>query len=145
MIGNGDVMEKFIIRGGNKLKGSVEINGAKNAAVAILPAAVLSSDVCTLENVPDIADVHAYEKILADLGCKVERQGKTLIIDSRGINTTVASSDAVRSMRGSYYLIGSLLGRFHEAHVDNQGGCDIGTRPIDQHLKGCHDKSILFY
>lgn len=129
-------MSKFIIKGGNRLHGQVEINGAKNAAVAILPATVLSSGVCTIDNVPDIADVKSYIKILEDLGATITRQGKVLTIDPRGINSTVAKSDEVRSMRGSYYLIGALLGRFGKATVDLQGGCPIGARPIDQHMKG---------
>lgn len=129
-------MEKFRIHGGKKLNGTVEINGAKNAAVAILPAALMAAGVCRIENVPDIADVHAYEKILQHLGCKVERDGSTLIIDSTNIVRTDAQTEEVKSMRGSYYLIGALIGRFHEALVSTQGGCSIGTRPIDQHLKG---------
>lgn len=129
-------MEKFVITGGKKLYGTVDINGAKNAAVAIIPAAIMASDVVTLENVPDIADVNSYIKILEDLGCKVEFKEKKLVIDPRGLNKTVASTEEVRSMRGSYYLIGALLGRFGEATVDMQGGCQIGARPIDQHIKG---------
>lgn len=129
-------MEKFIIHGGKKLRGSVDINGAKNAAVAILPAALMSSGVVTLENVPDIADVHSFERILEHLGCKIKRVGKTLTIDPTNIVRTDACTEDVRSMRGSYYLIGALLGRFHEAKVDLQGGCPIGSRPIDQHIKG---------
>lgn len=129
-------MNKFIINGGNKLYGKVDISGAKNAAVAILPAVVMSSGICVLENVPDIADVKSYIKILEHLGCTVQREGKSLTIDPRGINRTDARTEEVRSMRGSYYLIGSLLSRFGQAVVDLQGGCNIGARPIDQHIKG---------
>ncbi len=129
-------MKKFIINGGNKLYGKVDISGAKNAAVAILPAVLMSSGVCVIENVPDIADVKSYIKILEHLGCKIERDGKTLTIDPRGISRTDARTEEVRSMRGSYYLIGSLLSRFGKATVDLQGGCNIGARPIDQHIKG---------
>ncbi|MFZ2257038.1 MAG: UDP-N-acetylglucosamine 1-carboxyvinyltransferase [Clostridiaceae bacterium] len=129
-------MNKFIINGGNKLYGKVDISGAKNAAVAILPAVVMSSGICVLENVPDIADVKSYIKILEHLGCTVVRDGKSLTIDPRGINRTDARTEEVRSMRGSYYLIGSLLSRFGQAVVDLQGGCNIGARPIDQHIKG---------
>ena len=129
-------MNKFIINGGNKLYGKVDISGAKNAAVAILPAVVMSSGICVLENVPDIADVKSYNKILEHLGCTVVRDGKSLTIDPRGINRTDARTEEVRSMRGSYYLIGSLLSRFGQAVVDLQGGCNIGARPIDQHIKG---------
>lgn len=129
-------MKKFVIKGGNQLNGTVEINGAKNAAVAILPATLLSSDVCVLDNVPDIADVKSYLKILEDLGCIVSRQGKVVTIDPRPVNKFEARTEEVRSMRGSYYLIGALLGRFGQAVVDLQGGCPIGARPIDQHMKG---------
>ena len=129
-------MNKFIINGGNKLYGKVDISGAKNAAVAILPAVVMTSGICVLENVPDIADVKSYIKILEHLGCTVVRDGKSLTIDPRGINRTDARTEEVRSMRGSYYLIGSLLSRFGQAVVDLQGGCNIGARPIDQHIKG---------
>lgn len=129
-------MNKFIINGGKKLYGKVEINGAKNAAVAILPAVLMSSGVCVLDNVPDIADVKSYIKILEHLGCKVQREGRTLTIDPREVSRTDARTEEVRSMRGSYYLIGALLGRFGKATVDLQGGCPIGERPIDQHVKG---------
>ncbi len=129
-------MEKFVIKGGNSLQGSVEIGGAKNAAVAIIPAAIMSSGICRLENVPDISDVTSYVKILEDLGCRVERNGRTLIIDPTGVDRTEASSEEVRAMRGSYYLLGALLAKFKRAKVDLQGGCPIGQRPIDQHIKG---------
>lgn len=129
-------MQKFIIKGGNKLYGKVDIAGAKNAAVAILPAVLMSSGVCVLDNVPDIADVNSYVRILEDLGCKVQRNGKELTIDPREVKTVEARSEDVRSMRGSYYLIGALLARFGRAVVDLQGGCNIGSRPIDQHIKG---------
>ena len=129
-------MEKFIIKGGKKLYGTVDINGAKNAAVAIIPAAVMSSGIVTLENVPDIADVNSYIKILQHLGCKVDYKDKTLVIDPTGINRLDACTEEVRAMRGSYYLIGALLGKYGSAKVDMQGGCPIGERPIDQHIKG---------
>lgn len=129
-------MKKFVINGGNKLYGSVDINGAKNAAVAILPAVVMSSGVCVLDNVPDIADVNSYIRILEHLGCQVTRDGRTVTIDPRAIHRTDARTEDVRSMRGSYYLIGAMLARFGRATVDLQGGCPIGERPIDQHLKG---------
>ena len=129
-------MKKFIIKGGNKLNGKVDITGAKNAAVAILPAVLMSSGVCVLDNVPDIADVNSYIRILEDMGCKVQRNGKELTIDPREVKTVEARSEDVRSMRGSYYLIGALLARFGQAVVDLQGGCNIGSRPIDQHIKG---------
>ncbi|MDO4536294.1 MAG: UDP-N-acetylglucosamine 1-carboxyvinyltransferase [Clostridium perfringens] len=131
-------MEKLIISGGNSLKGEVEINGAKNAAVAILPAAILASDgKCIIDNVPDIEDVHCLERILRGLGAKVNKlDSNTLEIDSANIATVDACTEDVRRMRASYYFIGSLLARFKEARVELPGGCPIGVRPIDQHIKG---------
>ncbi len=131
-------MEKLIISGGNSLKGEVEINGAKNAAVAILPAAILaSSGKCIIDNVPDIEDVHCLERILKSLGAKVNKlDANTLEIDSTNIVTVDACTEDVRRMRASYYFIGALLARFKEARVELPGGCPIGVRPIDQHIKG---------
>ena len=131
-------MEALIINGGNALKGSVEINGAKNAAVAILPAAVLASNKkCIIDNVPDIEDVHCLERILAGLGCTVNKiNNNTLEIDATDITTVNACTEDVRRMRASYYFIGSLLARFKKARVELPGGCPIGVRPIDQHIKG---------
>lgn len=130
-------MEKYIITGGKKLDGSVEISGAKNAAVAIIPAAILSQGVCRIENVPSISDVTLILRILQEMGAKVRFINKsTLEIDSTGIVSPVASYELVRKMRASYYLLGSLLGKFSSAVVSLPGGCDFGVRPIDQHLKG---------
>ena len=131
-------METLIINGGNALRGSVEINGAKNAAVAILPAAVLASNQkCIIDNIPDIEDVHCLERILAGLGCTVKKiNNNTLEIDATDITTVNACTEDVRRMRASYYFIGSLLARFKKARVELPGGCPIGVRPIDQHIKG---------
>ena len=130
-------MDKFLIRGGNRLTGEVSISGAKNAAVAILPAAILSDGICRVENVPDITDIVAITKILNDLGVRIRNVNKnTLEIDASAIHTYVASEELARHLRGSYYLMGALLGRFHHAVVTMPGGCDFGVRPIDQHLKG---------
>ena len=131
-------METLIINGGNALRGSVEINGAKNAAVAILPAAVLASNQkCIIDNIPDIEDVHCLERILAGLGCTVNKiNNNTLEIDATDITTVNACTEDVRRMRASYYFIGSLLARFKKARVELPGGCPIGVRPIDQHIKG---------
>ena len=130
-------MDKFLIRGGNRLTGEVSISGAKNAAVAILPAAILSEGICRVENVPDITDIVAITKILNDLGVRIRNVNKnTLEIDASAIHTYVASEELARHLRGSYYLMGALLGRFHHAVVTMPGGCDFGVRPIDQHLKG---------
>lgn len=131
-------MERLVISGGNPLKGSVDINGAKNAAVAILPAAVVASEgKCVIENIPDIEDVHCLERILLSLGCKVNKiNNNTLEIDSTEVHTYDACTEDVRRMRASYYFIGALLARFKEARVELPGGCPIGVRPIDQHIKG---------
>ena len=131
-------MEKLIVNGGNSLRGSVEINGAKNAAVAILPAAIIaSSKKCLIDNIPDIEDVHCLERILKSLGCTVNKlDNNTLEIDSTDVNNTNACTEDVRRMRASYYFIGALLTRFKKARVELPGGCPIGVRPIDQHIKG---------
>lgn len=131
-------MEKLVINGGKSLRGSVEINGAKNAAVAILPAAIIASaGKCVIDNIPDIEDVHCLERILKSLGCTVNKlDSNTLEIDSTDVNNFDACTEDVRRMRASYYFIGSLLARFKQARVELPGGCPIGVRPIDQHIKG---------
>ena len=130
-------MDKYIINGGKPLHGEVTISGAKNAAVAVIPAAILCDEPCRIENVPNISDVSLIANILRSLGAIVKRVNKnTLEIDSRPIHTFSAIDDSVRGMRASYYLIGALLGRFHNARVALPGGCNFGIRPIDQHLKG---------
>ena len=130
-------MDKYIINGGKPLHGEVTISGAKNAAVAVIPAAILCDEPCRIENIPNISDVSLIANILRNLGAVVKRVNKnTLEIDSRPIHTYSAIDDSVRGMRASYYLIGALLGRFHNAKVALPGGCNFGIRPIDQHLKG---------
>ena len=130
-------MEKIIISGGKELHGHVKISGAKNAAVAIIPAVILSDGVCRIENVPDIQDVNLIARILFEMGASVRRIDKsTLEIDPKGIREPVATYDLVRHMRASSYLMGALLGKFNRAEVALPGGCDFGVRPVDQHLKG---------
>ena len=130
-------MEKYIITGGNRLVGKVDISGAKNAAVAILPAAILADGVCRIENIPNIMDVATSLEILSSIGAQVRRLNKnTVEIDPRPISTHVVPHDLARHMRASYYFIGALLGRFGTARVSMPGGCYFGVRPIDQHLKG---------
>nr|WP_278678038.1 UDP-N-acetylglucosamine 1-carboxyvinyltransferase [Clostridium paraputrificum] len=131
-------MEKLVINGGKSLRGSVEINGAKNAAVAILPAAIIANTgKCVIDNIPDIEDVHCLERILKSLGCTVNKlDNNTLEINSTDVNNFDACTEDVRRMRASYYFIGSLLARFKQARVELPGGCPIGVRPIDQHIKG---------
>ncbi len=130
-------MEKLIINGGRPLFGDIDINGAKNAAVAIIPAAIMASEgICVIDNIPDIEDVNCIERIVENLGCTVKRTKNSLVIDSTLLNKFSACTEDVRKMRASYYLIGALLGRFKEARVELPGGCPIGVRPIDQHIKG---------
>ena len=131
-------MDKFVIHGGKPLFGEVVISGAKNAAVAIIPAAVMVDGVCRIENIPMVSDVLIQLEILRELGCSVRvLSSDTIEIDSRGLNTSVATSDLNRKMRASYYLIGAFLGRFGRAEVAMPGGCNFGgVRPIDQHMKG---------
>ena len=130
-------MDKLVINGGKPLNGSVTISGAKNAVVAIIPAALLVDGKCIIENVPTIDDVSVITDILSQLGAKVKLINKsTLEIDCSRVDTYCADGSMVRKMRASYYLMGALLGRFNKAVVSMPGGCNFGTRPIDQHLKG---------
>lgn len=130
-------LEKLVIEGGIPLKGEVSISGAKNTAVAVIPAAILVDGSCTIENIPDIKDVEILIDILKELGSKVSYgEEGTVSIDSKHIVSDVATYDMVKCLRGSYYLLGALLGRFRRAEVALPGGCDFGFRPIDQHIKG---------
>ena len=130
-------MEKLVINGPTRLQGEVNISGAKNAAVAILPATLLIDGVCTLENVPNISDVKIICTILEKLGAKISWLGKnSCTIDTRNILSTSAPIDMTSKFRASYYLLGALLSRFKKAEVGLPGGCKLGARPIDQHIKG---------
>ncbi len=130
-------MEKYVINGGRPLKGSVKISGAKNAAVAIIPAVVLSDGICTIENLPAISDVAIALSILRDLGANVRYINKnTVEIDPRGVHSFTISKDISEKMRATSYFLGAMLGRFKRARVAPPGGCDFGVRPIDQHIKG---------
>ena len=130
-------MARYEITGGTPLLGEVTISGAKNAAVAILPAALLVADVCRIENVPDISDVRILLDILRGMGAKVSYEDKnTVIIDSSKVSSIHPDPTLVRKMRASYYLMGALLGRFGRADVALPGGCNFASRPIDQHIKG---------
>ena len=129
-------MEKLLVKGGNKLNGEVVISGAKNAAVAILPACLLVNGLCRIENLPDIKDVKLFLKILKELGAEVNYiDNNTVEIDCSEVNSYTPVGELTRRMRGSSYLMGALLGRFHHFRVDPPGGCDFGTRPIDMHIK----------
>ena len=130
-------MARYEITGGTPLNGEVTISGAKNAAVAILPAALLVEGKCRVENVPDISDVHVLFDILRDMGAGVTQEaGRTVVLDCTTISKREPNPDLVRKMRASYYLMGALLSRFGRAKVALPGGCNFASRPIDQHIKG---------
>ena len=129
-------MQKYVIHGGHPLFGEIEISGAKNAAVAIIPAALLVDGTCRIENIPQISDVTVVLEILQELGADVRTVNKhTFEIDCSHIRSCRVPDELSRRMRASYYLIGALLGRFGEAEVSMPGGCDLGVRPIDLHIK----------
>ena len=130
-------MAIYEIHGGHTLNGSVTISGAKNAAVAILPAALLVNGKCRIENVPDISDVHILLDILRGMGADIRFPEPHVVeIDSTAVHCTEPDKNLVQEMRASYYLMGALLGRFGRAHVALPGGCNFASRPIDQHIKG---------
>lgn len=130
-------MEKIVIKGGNRLCGEVSISGAKNAAVAILPACLLINGNCRIENLPNIKDVNLYLQILENLGATVKQIDKnTIDIDCTNVNSVNPDPSLTDKMRGSSYLLGALLGRSKKCVTKSPGGCDFGTRPIDQHIKG---------
>ncbi|MEG2930767.1 MAG: UDP-N-acetylglucosamine 1-carboxyvinyltransferase [Ruthenibacterium sp.] len=129
-------MEKFVIHGGKPLIGEVTVSGAKNAAVAILPATILAGGKCIIENLPCISDVSASLEILTAMGASVRRLNKhTVEVDTTHLNSTSVPNELSRQMRASYYFLGALLGRYGKAMVAMPGGCNLGVRPIDQHLK----------
>ncbi len=130
-------MEKIVVSGGNRLEGTVAVSGAKNAAVAIIPAVLLSDGVCRIENVPAISDVNVIIRILYELGASVKVINNTTVeIDPTHIHSHILSASMSSKMRASSYFIGAMLGRFKKAKVAPPGGCDFGVRPIDQHIKG---------
>ena len=130
-------MSYYIINGGHRLEGAVSVGGAKNAALAIIPAAILCGEPCVIENLPYIDDVRVMTELLSQIGAKTEFSSNgVLCIDPSGINNVCVTFDMVNSLRASYYLLGALLGRYGHAEVSFPGGCPIGQRPIDQHIKG---------
>ena len=130
-------MAKYVINGGNPLNGTVTISGAKNAAVAILPAALLVKGKCRIENVPNISDVRILMSILDRMGAKIVSPERNVVeIDCSDVQCTEPDADLVKKMRASYYLMGAMLGRYGKAHVALPGGCSFASRPIDQHIKG---------
>ena len=130
-------MEQYAIKGGNPLVGEVEIGGAKNAALPILVAAVMANEPVLIENMPDVRDTNVLLEAMAEIGAKVERLDRhTVRINGQGIQSVRVDGEFVKKIRASYYFLGALLGKYKEASVVLPGGCNIGSRPIDQHLKG---------
>lgn len=130
-------MEQYIIKGGNPLVGEVEIGGAKNAALAILAAAIMSDETVLIDNLPDVNDINVLLDAIAGIGAMVHRIDRhTVKINGKGVNCVDIEYDYIKKIRASYYLLGALLGKYRHAEVALPGGCNIGSRPIDQHLKG---------
>jgi len=129
-------MEKIVIKGGFPLSGSITIGGAKNSAVALIPAALLSDGICTIKNVPNITDRDALFDIVKELKCNIEQNGSKITIDSSNLVNKLISQELSVKLRASYYFMGVLLGKYKHVEIFFPGGCNIGTRPIDLHLKG---------
>ncbi len=129
-------MDRIYIKGGKRLEGSVDINGAKNAVLPLMVAALLSSEKSTLFNVPDLKDVDTMRTVLEAIGAKISKRGNSMTIDPSGFNNHEAPYEMVRKMRASVYVMGPMLAKLHKARVSLPGGCSIGARPIDLHLKG---------
>lgn len=130
-------MEQYVIKGGSALVGEVEIAGAKNAALGILAASIMTDETVLIENLPDVRDTNIMIQAMESIGVIVNRVDRhTVQVNGRNISSQVVDGDYIRRIRASYYLIGALLGKYHSAEVKLPGGCNIGTRPIDQHLKG---------
>ena len=130
-------MEQYVIKGGNPLVGEVEIGGAKNAALAILSAAVMTDETVTIENLPNVRDINVLLNAIQEIGAKVDRiDAHTVKINGSFIRDFNVDNEYIRKIRASYYLIGALLGKYKRAEVALPGGCNIGSRPIDLQLKG---------
>ncbi|MBO8172037.1 MAG: UDP-N-acetylglucosamine 1-carboxyvinyltransferase [Bacillaceae bacterium] len=129
-------MEKIMIQGGKSLKGQVDISGAKNSAVALIPAAILADSPTIIDNLPEIRDVEVYSEILQDLGADVSREPFSIQIDPTHMSNKPMPNGKIKKLRASYYLMGAMLGKFNRAAVGLPGGCNLGPRPIDQHIKG---------
>lgn len=130
-------MEQYIIKGGTPLVGEVEIGGAKNAALAILAAAIMTDETVTIDNLPDVNDINVLLEAISGIGASVRRIDRhTVRINGSGVNALSIEYEYIKKIRASYYLLGALLGKYHKAEVALPGGCNIGSRPIDQHLKG---------
>src|SRR5690554_2961464 len=132
-------MSQFFIKGGLPLEGEVKIQGAKNAVLPILAGALLNQGKSIIHNVPELRDVNTMISILESIGCKIKKEGKTLIVDSSSIHTNEVPEKLVREMRSSIILLGAILATHKQAKFSYPGGCDIGLRPIDLHLKSLRD------
>ena len=130
-------MDKYVIKGGNPLVGEVEIGGAKNAALAILTAAIMTNEPVLVENIPDVSDINVLLEAIGEIGADVDRVDRhTVRINGASIGSVSVDYEFIKKIRASYYLLGALLGKYKHAEVPLPGGCNIGSRPIDQHLKG---------
>lgn len=130
-------MQQYVIKGGNTLKGEVNIAGAKNAALGILAASIMTDETVIIENLPDVSDINAFIQAMQSIGCSVEHLDRnTIKVNAIAIDSTEVSESQMRKIRASYYMLGALTGKYHRAQVVLPGGCVIGTRPIDQHIKG---------
>ena len=130
-------MEQYVIKGGNPLVGEVDIAGAKNAALAILSAAIMTDETILIENLPDVRDINVLLEAISEIGAQVERVDKSTVkINGSTIGNLSVDYEYIKKIRASYYLLGALLGKYKHAEVPLPGGCNIGSRPIDQHLKG---------
>lgn len=130
-------MEQYVIKGGNPLVGEVEIGGAKNAALAILAAAIMTDETVTIDNLPDVRDINALLQAMGDIGAKIDRiDAHTVKINGSFVKDVPVDYDSMKKIRASYYLLGSLLGKYKRAEVTLPGGCNIGSRPMDLHIKG---------
>ena len=130
-------MEQYIIKGGMPLCGDVSIGGAKNAALGILAAAIMADETVTIENVPNVRDTRALLQTFEGIGAKVKYvYNNSVQINGQSINDVIVDNDSIKKIRASYYLLGALLGKYRRAEVALPGGCNIGSRPIDQHIKG---------
>lgn len=129
-------MKQIVVEGGNTLKGTIKVSGAKNSAVALLPAALMTKGIVTINNVPNISDIAAIKEILIYLGAEVNSEGNSISIDGKNIQNKVIPEDLAKKLRASYYFMGAMLGRFHECDMAFPGGCPIGARPINLHLEG---------
>ncbi len=130
-------MEQYVIRGGNPLVGEVEIGGAKNAALAILAASIMTDETVTIDNIPDVRDVNALLQAMSDIGARIDRvDAHTVKITGSSVRDISVDYDSMKKIRASYYLLGALLGKYKHAEVTLPGGCNIGSRPMDLHIKG---------